>query len=285
MKGASAEMIGAPVKPANLSMSDRTEVSVRGLSTRPEQESGHSLNQRVSVCLATYNGAAFIAEQLLSILEELLPTDEVVIVDDASTDNTVSIIEDFNDSRIRLIRQHENKGYVRTFERALGEADGDVLFLSDQDDVWVPGRRALLVSATAERGVAASNLILLDTGSPMRSPLTGKPWLLRSKDSNRRRRNQFLILIGDIPYYGCAMSIRSDVRDRVLPFPDYLTEGHDLWIATVANRHGLMSHLDQPTVRRRVHESNASPSRPRSPAKIFAARWMLVRAFFSAGQR
>lgn len=243
------------------------------------------VNPRVSVCMATYNGAAFIAEQLESILTELSAADEVVIVDDASSDQTVSIIESIGDTRVRVIRQTENLGYVRTFERALGEAHGDVLFLADQDDVWIPGRRELLVHAASTHGVAASNLVLLGSGEPLRSPLTGRPWLLRSRDSARRWRNELLILAGDIPYYGCAMAIRKDVRDRVTPFPQYLTESHDLWIATVANRHRLMVHVPSPTVRRRVHDANASTSRPRSPRKVLSARMLLLRAFLTATRR
>lgn len=243
------------------------------------------MDQRVSVCMATYNGASYVTEQLGSILAEIGADDEVVVVDDASTDDTVTVIEAIGDPRIRIVRNETNRGYVRTFECALGEAAGDVLILSDQDDVWVPGRRDLLLQAATTRGIAASNLVLLGSDEPLRSPLTGRPWLLREADSRRRWRNELLILAGDIPYFGCTMAIRRDALERVLPFPAYLSESHDLWIATVANRHGLMTHVEPPTLRRRVHAANASTPKPRSAGKVLAARWMLLRAFFSAGRR
>ena len=105
------------------------------------------MNQRVSVCMATYNGASFVSAQIESILAQLVDDDELVIVDDASTDDTVAVVESIGDPRIRIIRQNVNQGYVRTFERALREATGDVLLLSDQDDLWLPGRRDLLAQA------------------------------------------------------------------------------------------------------------------------------------------
>lgn len=243
------------------------------------------MNERVSVCMATYNGSKYIADQLRTILDELAPDDEVVIVDDASTDDTVAIIERFDDRRVRLLRQPHNQGYVRTFERALREATGDVLLLSDQDDEWIPGRRGVLVRAAMAKGVAASNLVLLDSGEPLKSPLTGKPWRVEEGDSDRRLHNEFLILIGDIPYYGCTMAVRRDVVPRITPFPSFLTESHDLWIATVANRHGLMTHVAQPTLRRRVHATNASTPKPRSLSKVLRARWMLWRAYLAAARR
>ncbi|GEB94956.1 glycosyltransferase [Microbacterium lacticum] len=243
------------------------------------------MNQRVSVCMATYNGASFVSAQIESILAQLVDDDELVIVDDASTDDTVAVVESIGDPRIRIIRQNVNQGYVRTFERALREATGDVLLLSDQDDLWLPGRRDLLAQAALSRGVAASNLVLLGSDHALRSPLTGRPWLLKAADSRRRWRNELLILAGDIPYFGCAMAMSRDAVSRVLPFPPYLSESHDLWIATVANRHGLMTHVDAATLRRRVHAGNASTPRPRSLRHVLAARWMLVRAFASARRR
>ena len=235
--------------------------------------------------MATYNGAAYVEHQLRSILDELEPTDEVIVVDDASTDDTVRIVGAVADPRVRLVRQPKNRGYVRTFETALLAARGDVLLLADQDDEWIPGRRALLVAAATRHGVAASNLVLLDSGQPLRSPVTGRPWLLRRESSAHRRRNELGILAGDMPYFGCAMAVRRDILFHFAPFPPFLTESHDLWIATVANRGRYMWHVEEPTIRRRVHDANASTPRPRGIRQVLASRWMLVRAYFEAGRR
>jgi glycosyltransferase involved in cell wall biosynthesis len=81
--------------------------------------------------MAAYNGSLHIGEQIHSILAELGSNDELVIVNDASTDATSEIVRAIEDSRIRLIDSEANSGYVRTFERALTEARGEYVFLSD----------------------------------------------------------------------------------------------------------------------------------------------------------
>lgn len=235
--------------------------------------------------MATYNGAEYVRHQLDSILAELEDHDEVVIVDDASTDDTVAVIGAVDDGRVRLVVSPRNRGYVRTFEAAMLAATGDVLLLADQDDEWIPGRRALLVAAALTGGVAASNLVLLGSGQPLRSPVTGRPWLLREATSRQSVRNELRILAGVAPYFGCAMAIRRDMVGVVTPFPAFVTESHDLWIATQANASRAMIHVEQPTVRRRIHAANASSSRPRGIRTALRSRWMLVRAWAQARRR
>lgn len=240
---------------------------------------------RVSVCMATYNGARYLEPQLASILAELEPQDEVVIVDDASRDSTPRYLQEVDDPRVHVHLRTVNRGYVRTFEEALQLATGDVVMLADQDDVWVPGRRALFVSALEDSGVAASNLELLGSGDALPHPITGRTWRLDPRSSRHGVRNALRILAGVAPYYGCAMAVRRDALERVLPFPDFLDESHDLWIAMFANAHRIMRHVDQPTIRRRIHDANASPSRPRGIVAVLRARLMLLRAWRAARRR
>ena len=115
----------------------------------------------VSVCMATYNGSRYVAEQLSSILAQLGARDEVVVVDDASADATVEIVRGIGDPRIVVHRNDRNLGYVRSFERAISLSTGDVIVLSDQDDIWIDGRRDRLVAATGDAAVVASDLLLL----------------------------------------------------------------------------------------------------------------------------
>ncbi|WP_258190848.1 glycosyltransferase [Arthrobacter sp. PAMC25284] len=156
-------------------------------------------NIRVSVCMATYRGAAFVEEQVASILAELGPDDELVIVDDASPDETADVIAAIEDPRVRLVRATANRGYVRTFEEAVRLSRGDYIFLSDQDDVWIPGRVELMLGALAGSRVVASNFDMLgggaaavdppaalvglptSSGEPRRHP-GGRPGLLRLRD-------------------------------------------------------------------------------------------------------
>ena len=91
---------------------------------------------KISVCIATYNGEKYIKEQLSSILSQLEENDEVIISDDSSTDNTIQIVENFKDKRIRIFREQKFKSPIYNFENAISKATGDIIFLSDQDDIW-----------------------------------------------------------------------------------------------------------------------------------------------------
>ncbi|MGF3053837.1 glycosyltransferase [Microbacterium sp. YY-03] len=235
-----------------------------------------TLSDTVSVCVATYNGGKYVKHQLTSILDQLGPDDEIIIVDDASTDDTVAIIERMGEPRISVTRNVSNLGYVRTFERAVSLARGDIVFLSDQDDEWMSGRVGAMCAAHQRGAVVAGNLVLLGNDAPLPHPITRRPWYLTRPSSRHTVRNRIKVLGGVAPYFGCAMSIRREFLDVILPFPERLTESHDLWIAIAANTAGEMVHLGTPVIRRRLHDSNASPSRPRGPAAVLRARLMLV---------
>ena len=94
----------------------------------------------ISVCMATYNGEKFIKQQIESILQQLKSNDELIIVDDYSNDNTVQIIQGFNDDRIKLYQNDINRKHVFTFGKAIAIAKNDLIFLSDQDDIWEMNR-------------------------------------------------------------------------------------------------------------------------------------------------
>ena len=239
----------------------------------------------VSVCMAAYNGARYIEEQLASILEQLGPDDEVVVVDDASKDDTADVVEAVGDPRVRLVRASANRGYVRTFEAALGLARGDVVFLADQDDVWRPGRVEAMRAALGDRSVVATNLATLGSGELLVGPFGQADWHLRAADSDRPLRNVLGVLAGNRPYYGCAMAVRRDALDLVLPFPTFLTESHDLWIALAGNLSRSMRHLELRSIERRLHGENQTPNRPRGPLAVLRSRLLLLRAIATIQSR
>lgn len=234
---------------------------------------------RVSVCMASYRGASYVSEQLQSILEQLGDNDEIVIVDDASPDDTVETIRSITDSRIRLIQSPGNRGYVRAFETAVLASRGDYVFLSDQDDVWVPGRVAAMLQALRSVRVVASNFEILGGGP--------RPWIppLRSAWDARPWTNLLGILVGYRAYYGCGMAFRRDMLPIFTPIPPYMRESHDLWLAICGNLAGSIAHLEQATLMRRLHDSNETPAGFRSLGRIAAARIMLVRLIVEAKRR
>lgn len=222
---------------------------------------------RVSVCMAAYNGANHIAEQISSILPELGEHDELIIVDDHSTDNTTDIILGFEDGRIRLLETDVNAGYVRTFERALGEARGDFVFLSDQDDVWMPGRVEEMIGALGGNHMVVSNCEHFDGPAGRFHEIR-----LRTKDSRHRVRNIIGILVGYRLHWGCAMAFRQQILGQILPFPPHMNESHDQWIALVGNMNKSITYLETNTILHRLHGKNLTPAGLRRPSKILKAR-------------
>lgn len=211
--------------------------------------------------MATYNGQQYIQEQLQSILEQLGPDDEVLIVDDASRDATLEVVRGFHDPRIRIVVNPVNAGHVETFSRALALARHDTVIMADQDDLWLPGRVSLMVAALAVPGnsVLSSNSEFMHSdGARMHYDAEG----VTAASSRAFGANIWSIFTGRRRYYGCAMAVRRAFCPVILPIPSYV-ESHDLWIAMAGNMARANVHLDQATLIRRVHGNNASiVSRP-----------------------
>lgn len=92
-----------------------------------------------SVALCTYNGQAYLSEQLDSILSQTRPVSEIIICDDGSTDGTLEILSGYTEKypeMIKIYRNPENLGYIGNFERAMSLCTGDIVLLCDQDDRW-----------------------------------------------------------------------------------------------------------------------------------------------------
>ena len=172
---------------------------------------------RASVCMATYRGARFVAGADRIDPAPARWTDELVVVDDASPDETVDIVSKYAaDPRVRLERNPDNLGYVRTFEKALRLARGDYLFLADQDDVWLEGRLDAMLEALDRTAV-----VLHERGGAG-GPFAGTALPARRRDSQRHLANVFAVLVGYRLYTGCAMAFRRDIFDSVVPIPKFV---------------------------------------------------------------
>lgn len=210
----------------------------------------------ISVCMATYNGEAFISEQVVSILEQLQPTDELIVVDDCSSDGTLEIVRRIGDPRISIYENDHNKREVHSFSRAISLARNDIVFMTDQDDIWVPGRVQLMTQRLIGSGanVLCSNFTWIDAvGAPLDVEIDG----VSASDSSRHLSNIVDILVGKTNYYGCAMAIRRAFVPIIVPIPRFV-ESHDLWIALASNLARSNVHIDEPTLLKRQHGRNAT---------------------------
>ena len=223
--------------------------------------------------MATYNGACFIRAQIDSILPQLSADDELIISDDGSTDRTVEMIEKIHDSRIRLLKGSGFQNPVFNFEHAIGQASGDIIFLSDQDDLWTSDKVHVMTEVLETCDLAVSDCDVIDeSGCQIHPSFYAKrhsgPGLIRNIYKNT--------------YLGCCMAFRAKVLQWALPFPADIPM-HDMWLGTVAEVFGRTRFIPQRLVHYRRHSQNASstfdPS-PYSTLQKMRFRFILMRRLF-----
>lgn len=219
----------------------------------------------ISVCVATYNGARHVLAQLQSILPQLSGDDELIVSDDGSTDATCEVVQGIGDARI-VLTQGPRAGVVRNFEHALKGARGDVIFLCDQDDIWLPRKVQRVMQALDEADLVVTDCRVVDDSLNELHPSFfhfngSRPGLLRNLAKNG--------------YLGCCMAMRRTVLEAALPFPEGIAM-HDWWIGLVAERTGRVRFLDETLSLYRRHGNNASPAATRSRVPLVTRlRWRL----------
>lgn len=216
---------------------------------------------RFSVAMCTYNGVRFLRPQLDSIATQTRLPDELVICDDASTDHTRAVVTEFAASAPFPVQLHVNEGNLgstKNFERAIGLCSGDLIALSDQDDVWLPAKLATLESEF-ERS-SATGLIFTDAeivGDDHR-PAGYTLWQKLPIGPDERRGVQAgtaieTLLIG-ATMTGATMAFRACFKSLVLPIPDDLPIIHDAWIGVLVAAVSKVLPVDAPLIRYRQHD-------------------------------
>jgi len=212
----------------------------------------------VSICMATFNGARYLREQLASILAQMEEGDELIVVDDASQDGTLDIVRSYRDRRVNVYANEVNLGHVGSFSRALQQSRHPWLVLADQDDIWAEGRLAIMCAALARPGVwlVTGNARFIDAAGAAIAPAYPD---LDPADSTRHGNNILRIFTGRAFYYGCNMAFSRELARLALPIPGYV-ESHDLWLAMAANLAGANLHLGEVLLYRRIHGGNVTSS-------------------------
>jgi glycosyltransferase involved in cell wall biosynthesis len=232
----------------------------------------HKEQKKISVCMAAYNGSKFIEEQVASILCQLKEEDEIIIVNDYSMDNTLDILESFDSSKIKIINNTRNLGLVKSFEIALNHSTGDVIFFSDQDDIWLEGRVIKTLDYMQQQKslvVVSDAKIFNEDGSVM-------------QDSFFEFRNSGFGLLKNFyknSYIGCCMAIDAKVKPYILPFPTQILL-HDEWIGLICEALGKTSFLAEPLVMYRRHSMNQTNMSRSSWRKVIQKRFTLLKLIF-----
>jgi len=207
-------------------------------------------NTSVAVVVATYNGASFLLAQLESIAQQTHKPAQIIIVDDASSDDTVRIANNFADAHPEvLVVQNETRlGYIKNFEKGMLLATASYVALSDQDDIWVPNKLEKLLFAIGDQMLAYSDSELIDANGG----------LLHQKMSSIKNQLAYhspvMYAIGAWAP-GHAMLFKKELINKAVPFPVLVT--HDFWLGFVATCYSKVVYVNEPLVHYRQHTQNA----------------------------
>lgn len=204
--------------------------------------------------MGAHQGERYIGLQLRSILAQLSADDEIIVVDDASTDRTCNEICALKDPRLVLIRHSENQGVLRTFERALSRASGEIVFLSDQDDLWLPNKVETVLGTFARDPdvmlIASDAILISEDGAKIGDSFYAKRGKFRAGLWSN-------LLVGK--FHGCTMAFRSLLLRSALPFPRGGLVHHDTWIGCVnALIGGKTRYIPEPLIAYRRHSTNVT---------------------------
>ena len=210
--------------------------------------------------MATYNGQEYLSEQLESILRQTKKVDEIVIVDDCSTDGTVEMIHEYMrkypQSNIRFFANETNLGYKKNFYKAMSLCEGDIIFLCDQDDIWKENKVDILnglLESNSDMGLVSSSFIQIDGDGEEVS--SNKSAYMRKMDEG----NLYSVPLEDLIFHnasqGCAMAFRKEVRDLYMKhFVDELP--HDWALNVIAAMDKKCYYLNSPMFFYRIHDKN-----------------------------
>ncbi|MBF0423822.1 MAG: glycosyltransferase family 2 protein [Magnetococcales bacterium] len=221
-------------------------------------------DQFSSVAMCTYNGAAFLAQQLESIARQSLLPGELVVCDDGSRDGTREILREFQKNApfpVRITCNETNMGTVRNFEQAISQCRGKIVFLSDQDDLWHPDKVRLfmeLFHADPDVTMIMTDAEVIDGHGRSRGHTIWQSVQLTPKKQEMFRRGRSLnVLVRSQLVFGSTMAFRKTSMDSSLyPFPAGFF--HDEWIALLHAGLGQIAILESPLTFYRVHEKNQS---------------------------
>jgi glycosyltransferase involved in cell wall biosynthesis len=215
---------------------------------------------KLSVALCTYNGELFLKEQLDSILNQTLAVDEIIICDDKSTDTTIAIVKEYQEKYSEIISIYENETTLRSvknFEKAISLCTGDMIFLSDQDDIWVNTKTEKYCEFFNQNPtiqVLASNGYCIDEKS-----VVSEKYSLWDISDFLREQGVKIDYFKTITYFsniatGASMALRKEILPEILPFPVIKDLHHDEWIAIIASSKNAFEMLNEKYFYYRIHQ-------------------------------
>lgn len=208
-------------------------------------------NVRISVAMATYNGEKYIYDQLNSIIKCLGKDDEIIISDDGSTDNTINIIKQFKDKRIKIFNGPK-KGVIKNFENAISKCLGKYIFLSDQDDIWNKNKIEKILKEFEKDSTLT---LVMHDAIVKNADLSQK--IFDSFFEFRKCKTGYFNNLYKNSYIGCCIAFKSEILKYILPFPIGIPM-HDQWIGLMNELIGKSRFINDKLIEYRRHDMNVS---------------------------
>lgn len=233
----------------------------------------------VSVAMCSYNGGPYLEEQLESIRAQTFQPCELVVNDDGSTDQTVEILKRFRERApfpVRIEENPKNLGPTKNFERSMGRCTGDIIVISDCDDIFPPRKLELVRSALMANEdigcVFGDAALIRSDGADMNLSLWESIGFA-DEDQRRFERGDIVdALFRRTIAFGGVMGFRREVLDVALPIP--LPWGHDNWTALIASALFGVALIREPLLYYRTHSAQYSGS---ARASVFKKLTMAAR--------
>ena len=223
----------------------------------------------ISIAMCTYNGARFLMEQLESFTSQERLPDELVICDDGSSDDSITLIQSFAARApfpVHLFQNDENLGSTRNFEKAMSLCKGDLIALSDQDDRWDTTKLRVLAEfmfAHPDVGGVFTDGLLMDESS---KPAGRKIWESIDFGTTRKasvaRGDAIRVLLKANIVTGATLMLRSSELPLIAPIPQEWV--HDGWIAWMLALRSKLAFVDSPLISYRIYPSQQVGLPPRS---------------------
>ncbi len=211
---------------------------------------------KTSVALCTFNGEKYLRKQLDSILEQTVAVDEIVICDDLSTDATLSILNQYKETFPNIFKIHANEKNLRSvknFEKAISLCENEIVFLCDQDDMWIPEKVEVILNQfkiSPELHVIATNAFIINDDEDMLNVST-----IYDIPSKTTKEMKEILFFHQNFCTGATIAMRKEFADDLMPFPPENLFHHDEWIALKASLKNQLLFLNDRLIKYRIHQN------------------------------
>lgn len=211
---------------------------------------------KTSVVLCTYNGEKHIVEQINSILKQTEEVDEVIVSDDNSSDQTLTLVEKQlkqSTVRFKILKNDCNVGVTHNFLNALSYVSGDIIYFSDQDDIWFENK----VEIMNQHFISNPNVMLICSDAVLinnKKEEIGKLFQTSLFTASQLDDGQFVRIVKKPFVTGATMAIRKQLYNEALPFSKNML--HDQWLSLIAASKESILVIEEALIYYRQHDNN-----------------------------